>query len=172
MKAAPSIAGVLRRLGLRPSTHNYTELHHFVGLFQLDTSHWTGQGHRFGSTVPVVPAPPLAELLTMDEYVQPGKLKNRLIGEGIMQRKCSWCGRKKWRSKPIPLELDHIDGDHLNNELRNLRLLCPNCHAQTPTYKGRNVKYRDIPSLKEIGLRDAARLGPMHLSWVCRPVEF
>ncbi|MEO5692127.1 MAG: HNH endonuclease signature motif containing protein [Usitatibacter sp.] len=50
------------------------------------------------------------------------------------------------------LELDHIDGDHLNNALCNLRLLCANCHAQTPTYRGRNAKYPNIPSFKEIQL--------------------
>lgn len=40
--------------------------------------------------------------------------------------------------QPIPIELDHIDGNPENNELDNLRLICPNCHAQTPTYKGAN----------------------------------
>lgn len=40
---------------------------------------------------------------------------------------------------PIPIELDHIDGNPENNKSDNLRLICPNCHAQTPTYKGRNI---------------------------------
>lgn len=51
---------------------------------------------------------------------------------------CSICNNEEWMDKPIPLELDHIDGDHTNNERDNLRLICPNCHAQTKTYKGRN----------------------------------
>ena len=41
--------------------------------------------------------------------------------------------------KPIPLELDHIDGNHYNNELINVRIVCPNCHAQTETNSGKNV---------------------------------
>ena len=42
--------------------------------------------------------------------------------------------------EPIPLELDHIDGDRENNSRENCRLLCANCHSQTPTFRGRNAK--------------------------------
>lgn len=51
---------------------------------------------------------------------------------------CQVCKNTLWCDKPIPLELDHIDGDYNNNSLENLRLICPNCHAQTPTYKSKN----------------------------------
>jgi hypothetical protein len=47
-----------------------------------------------------------------------------------------------WEGGPIPLELDHVDGDRRNNDPSNLRLLCPNCHALTPTYRGRNIGRR------------------------------
>ena len=52
--------------------------------------------------------------------------------------KCAICGRTTWNKEPIPLELDHKNGDSTNGKISNLRLICPNCHAQTPTYKGRN----------------------------------
>lgn len=48
------------------------------------------------------------------------------------------CGLEKWQGKNIPLEVDHIDGNHENNKLTNLKLLCCNCHALTPTYRIKN----------------------------------
>jgi len=51
---------------------------------------------------------------------------------------CSVCNRKTWNGEPIPLEVDHKDGNSENRDIRNIRLICPNCHSQTPTYKGRN----------------------------------
>ena len=53
---------------------------------------------------------------------------------------CCWeCGIKDWNGKPIVLEIDHIDGIGDNNLPKNLRLLCPNCHSQTSTYKTKNI---------------------------------
>jgi hypothetical protein len=60
--------------------------------------------------------------------------------------KCSVCDLEKWLGKKIVLEVDHIDGLHYNNTVENLRLICPNCHSQTETYKNKNKgkgrKYR------------------------------
>ena len=50
------------------------------------------------------------------------------------EHKCECCGLISWNDKPIPLELHHIDGNHYNNDLSNLQILCPNCHAQTSNY--------------------------------------
>jgi hypothetical protein len=148
--ASYSVAGVLERLGLAIAGGNYKAIQAHVVALGFDTSHWKGKGHRLGCVVPPVPAAPLAQVMVRDRYYQPGKLKRRLIAEGLLRYKCSWCGRKTWRGRAILLELDHIDGDHLNNELSNLRLLCPNCHAQTPTYKGRNARYPNIPHRRDI----------------------
>lgn len=66
-------------------------------------------------------------------------LKRLLIECLNVSEKCSKCGILEWRGKKLPLELDHIDGDSANNEQTNLRLLCPNCHSLTKTWRGRSI---------------------------------
>ena len=64
--------------------------------------------------------------------------------------KCFECGIEDWNSKPIVLEIDHIDGNNANNKRENLRGLCPNCHSQTLTYKGRNINSGKVKVSDEI----------------------
>lgn len=52
--------------------------------------------------------------------------------------KCEVCGVSEWNGKPLNMEIDHIDGIHTNNSPENLRIICPNCHSQTNTYKAKN----------------------------------
>jgi 5-methylcytosine-specific restriction endonuclease McrA len=67
--------------------------------------------------------------------MQSDKLKIRLINEGYLEPKCAICERNFWIGESIPLQLDHISGNNDDNSLENLRLICPNCHAQTPQYR-------------------------------------
>jgi hypothetical protein len=63
------------------------------------------------------------------------RLKHRLYLEGIKKNKCEECGISEHNNKPLECELDHIDGDKTNHSLSNLRILCPNCHSQTETFR-------------------------------------
>ena len=75
-------------------------------------------------------------------YCRSHLLKIKLVEDGIKLHECELCGTKEWMGKSVPIELDHIDGNHYNNDLQNLRIVCPNCHAQLDTNSGKNVKHR------------------------------
>lgn len=67
-------------------------------------------------------------------------LRKKLMSDVNFVHKCGWCNNTHWFEGLIPLELDHIDGDPINDSPDNLRFLCPNCHALTPTYRHKNRK--------------------------------
>jgi hypothetical protein len=66
-------------------------------------------------------------------------LKQRLLDEGLKTNRCEQCGLAEWRGKPLNMALHHVNGDGKDNRLLNLELLCPNCHAQTENFAGRNL---------------------------------
>ena len=80
----------------------------------------------------------LTEYLEKSSDVQSNKVKKKLLEEGYKEYRCESCGLSEWLEEPIPLELHHKDGNHFNNKLSNFQLLCPNCHAKTSSYRGKN----------------------------------
>jgi IS1 family transposase len=67
-------------------------------------------------------------------------LRLKLIKTGVKEHQCERCNLTQWNGLPIPLELDHINGNNKDNRLENLRILCCNCHAQTDNWRGRKLK--------------------------------
>ena len=134
-----SIAKVLKELKLQPAGSNYKTVHFLVKKFSLDTSHWSGQGYLLGKNHTWGKERPLNTILIKDsDFMQSFKIKNKLIKNNILEAICSMCNLEHWLNNPIPLELDHINGVSNDNRIENLRLLCPNCHSLTPTYRGKN----------------------------------
>lgn len=66
-------------------------------------------------------------------------IKRRLLKDGILKNQCSRCGISEWQGKPLSIQIDHINGVNDDYRLENLRMLCANCHALTPTHGRRNV---------------------------------
>tara|TARA_Y100001938_G_scaffold147595_1_gene229135 strand:+ start:801 stop:1262 length:462 start_codon:yes stop_codon:yes gene_type:complete len=137
VKTSMSYRQVLYKLGLKQAGGNYAVMKNRIKDMGLDTSHMTGQAHLKGKTH-THNKRPIEELLVENSNYQSHKLKLRLISEGLKQHKCECCGITEWNGQPAPIELDHIDGNRHNNTIENLRILCPNCHAQTDTYRGKN----------------------------------
>jgi Zn finger protein HypA/HybF involved in hydrogenase expression len=135
-----SIAGVIKTLGLIPAGGNYETVTKKIKELNLDISHFTGQGWNVGLKFKPIETKPLSEILVDGCYYNSYKLKNRLIREGLKNCKCERCGRTTWENETIPLELHHINGNRSDNRLDNLQVLCPNCHALTDNYRGKNKK--------------------------------
>ena len=127
---------ILDKLGVTPAGGNYETLRKAIAHFNLDTSHLKGQGWNKGKKVG--PKRPIEDYLSNKYSCTSHRLRQRLLKENFFEPKCYNCEKTEWLGSPIPLELEHIDGNHQNNTLNNLTLLCPNCHALTSTYRGKN----------------------------------
>lgn len=137
VESSTSVRQVLRILGLKEAGGNYQSIQRYCRNHQIPLSHFTGQASNKGKTFS--PRREISEYLVVDgPCIGSHKLKLRLIKEGFFEHKCYKCYNTRWLDQKIPIELEHINGNKRDNRLKNLTLLCPNCHAQTLTYRGKN----------------------------------
>lgn len=136
-KTSKSYRRVLFLLGLKEAGGNYTTLKQNIIKNNIDVSHFTGKG--WNKELKFIPNPktPITDLLVKNSTYQSNKLRKRLLNENYFDYKCYNCNLSEWMGVPIKLELEHIDGDHHNNLIENLTLLCPNCHSLTSSWRKR-----------------------------------
>lgn len=151
-----SYAEVFSKLGMSTSGDSYKVLKKAIDKLGLSkekinenrAKHKEKQLQKLGEKRTI----PLEEILSGEHgsYKGPVLLK-RLIENGYKEYKCEQCGLTEWQGQPIPLTLHHKDGNHSNNRLENLQVLCPNCHALTDNFAGKNInKGKRINSQKII----------------------
>lgn len=132
---AQSIREALLLLKQAAAGGAYPSFRKRAALLGVDISHFLGRewskGKSFGSGV----GRPLEDYLANKVGITSHILKLKLIAAGLKTYKCEICGLAEWCGKHLSLELDHKDGNTKNNVLDNLRILCPNCHSQTETFR-------------------------------------
>jgi 5-methylcytosine-specific restriction endonuclease McrA len=150
--ASASIAGVLRHLGVPLSGGMHAHISRRIKFFDLDTRHFTGQGHNRGllSRDRQTAEQILVVRMPGSGRAKPRMLRRALIESGVPYQ-CAACGvGGTWNGMPLILHVDHIDGNYLDCQPSNVRFLCPNCHSQTPSWAGGNKlvrHYRMPPAL-------------------------
>ena len=122
---------VLEMLSIPRQGNNSNTLKRLLDENNIDYYHFTGRARVYNNT-----STSISEYLSNRVKITSGKLRIKLLTEGLKENKCEICGITKWLGNPIVCQLHHIDGNNQNNNLENLQILCPNCHSQTENYCG------------------------------------
>ncbi|MBU6530778.1 HNH endonuclease [Streptomyces sp. NPDC057245] len=138
VSASTNMYEVLRHLGLDAVGGHHTHISRRIKAYGIDVSHFRVPSRRGESRRPRTPEALLVEQApAAARRVHSDRLRWAMGTLGVPEQ-CSLCGvQTTWRGRPLPLEVDHIDGNWRDNRIRNLRFLCPNCHSTTDEYRGR-----------------------------------
>ncbi|MFI7013644.1 HNH endonuclease signature motif containing protein [Streptomyces sp. NPDC050164] len=136
--ASTNMGDVLRHLGLEVVGGHHTHISRRIKAYGIDTSHFRVPTRRGKPWRPRTPESFLVEQpADRARRVPSDRLRWAMTVSGVAER-CALCGMEAvWRGRPLPLEVDHINGRWRDNRIENLRFLCPNCHATTDNYRGR-----------------------------------
>ena len=147
-----SLRQVILSLGQSTSSGSYKTIRAGISRLGLDTSH-------FVNRPPPVNRPSLDEMLVNGSRCNQRTVKKRLVDEGILEYKCSICGQEpEWDGKPLIMILDHINGTHADYRIENLRLVCPNCDTQLPTFcRGSGQRKKNVRRCVDCGTEISRR---------------
>ncbi|MFF1710758.1 HNH endonuclease [Streptomyces sp. NPDC058268] len=141
VSTSTNMCEVLRRLGLEVVGGHHTHISRRIKAYGIDTSHFRVPTRRGMPRRPRTPESLLVEQAAAQARRIPSdRLRWAMTAMGVPEQ-CALCGTTGvWRSRPLPLEVDHIDGNWRDSRIENLRLLCPNCHSTTDRYRGRGKR--------------------------------
>ena len=141
-KDSYSYAEVLRKAGRQQGGGAQATLKKKIEEFNIDISHFTGERWQLSPNQALQNYKEkysLNEVFKKDSFVTQKILRGYIERHHILDYHCQICGCDgNWQNGVISLEVHHIDGDNTNNEISNLQYLCPNCHALTENYRGKN----------------------------------
>lgn len=140
-KNSGSFSDILRKLGLGVQGGNMRTLKKRLIEDEVDFSHIISRKNKkFGGVVPYL----LSEVMVRNSTYARCILKKRLLKEGILENKCSICDQEsEWKGQKLIMVLDHINGVNNDHRLENLRMVCPNCNSQLPTFCGKHNKVKN-----------------------------